>query len=50
LKKDTLSVVINAGLKADENRFRRKQHDVVAKLFAIARADKKLGPIIDQRT
>ncbi len=49
LKKDTLSVVINAGLKADENRFRRKQHDVVAKLFAIARADKKLGPIIDQQ-
>jgi hypothetical protein len=48
LKKDTAVAVITAGLRADENRFRRRQHDIIAKIFARATADKKLSPIIDQ--
>lgn len=34
--------VITAGLRADENRFRRKQQDVLAKLFALAKSDRKI--------
>jgi len=42
LKKDTAVALIGAGLKADENRFRRKQQDVIARLFEAVQRDKKL--------
>lgn len=34
VKKDAASSIINAGLKADENRFRRENKDIIEKLFA----------------
>lgn len=44
VKKDAASAIINAGLKADENRFRRENKDVIERLF-----DKieKRGKIVD---
>ena len=47
IKKDAAMGIIGAGLKADENRFRRRQNDVIAKLFTLVQQDKKLGPVID---
>ncbi len=34
VKKDAAASIINAGLKADENRFRRENKDIIEKLFA----------------
>lgn len=48
IKKDAAMGIIGAGLKADENRFRRRSNDVLAKLFKLVTHDKKLAPIIDQ--
>ena len=33
VKKDAAASIINAGLKADENRFRRENKDIIEKLF-----------------
>lgn len=33
VKKDAASSIINAGLKADENRFRRENKDIIERLF-----------------
>lgn len=33
VKKDAAASIINAGLKADENRFRRENKDIVERLF-----------------
>lgn len=33
IKKDAAAAVINAGLKADENRFRRENKDIITRLF-----------------
>lgn len=44
IKKDTAISIISAGLKADENRFRRRQNDVIARLFDAVQRDKKLIP------
>lgn len=44
VKKDAAASIINAGLKSDENRFRRENKDIIEKLF-----DKigKTGKIVD---
>jgi len=34
IKKDAAISIINAGLKADENRFRRENKDIIEKLYA----------------
>lgn len=44
LKKDAAASIINAGLKADENRFRRENKDIVERLFDKIRKD---GKIVD---
>lgn len=44
VKKDAASSIINAGLKADENRFRRENKDIIEKLYEKIRKD---GRIID---
>lgn len=33
VKKDAAASIINAGLKADENRFRRENKDIIERLF-----------------
>lgn len=33
VKKDAATSIINAGLKADENRFRRENKDIIERLF-----------------
>lgn len=33
IKKDAATAMINAGLKADENRFRRENKDIIERLF-----------------
>ena len=33
IKKDAANSIINSGLKADENRFRRENKDIIEKLF-----------------
>lgn len=47
IKKDAAVAIINAGLKADENRFRRENKDIIEKLFDKIR---KEGKIIDGGT
>lgn len=42
IRKDCAASIINSGLKADENRFRRKQNDVLQRLFDVVKKDKKL--------
>jgi hypothetical protein len=42
VKKDAASSIINAGLKADENRFRRENKDIVERLFQKIRKDSKI--------
>ena len=42
IKKDLAVSAVAAGLKADENRFRRRQNDVIARLFEVVRKDNKL--------
>lgn len=48
LKKDAAVSIITAGLRADENRFRRRNQDILQQLWQRIRADKKLAPAIDQ--
>lgn len=47
VKKDAAASIINAGLKADENRFRRENKDIIEKLFDKI---KKESRIIDSKT
>ena len=50
IKKDAAVSVINAGLKADENRFRKRKNDVLGILLDQIKADKGRAPVlIDQR-
>ncbi|MCK5603818.1 hypothetical protein KAR91_18160 [Candidatus Pacearchaeota archaeon] len=44
IKKDAAISIVNAGLKADENRFRRENKDIIEKLYAKI---EKSGNIID---
>lgn len=46
LKKDAATAIINAGLKADENRFRRENKDIIERLFDKIKKD---GKIVDGR-
>ncbi len=46
VKKDAATGIINAGLKADENRFRRENKDIVDRLFDKIKKD---GKLIDGR-
>jgi hypothetical protein len=48
MRKDMAQSIINAGLKADENRFRRKNEDVILNLLARIEADKKVLTIENQ--
>lgn len=48
VKKDAAASIINAGLKADENRFRRDNKDIIDKLFATIAA-KELKTIEHKR-
>lgn len=41
IKKDAAASIINAGLKADENRFRRENKDIIERLFAKLQNDTK---------
>lgn len=42
IKKDASAAIINAGLKADENRFRRENKDIIEKLFDKVKKESKL--------
>jgi hypothetical protein len=42
VKKDAASSIISAGLKADENRFRRENKDIVERLFEKVRKESKM--------
>lgn len=42
VKKDAAAAIINAGLKADENRFRRENKDIIERLFAKLNKDGKI--------
>jgi hypothetical protein len=42
VKKDAASAIINAGLKADENRFRRENKDIVERLFDKIKKESKI--------
>jgi hypothetical protein len=42
MRKDMAQSLINAGLKADENRFRKKNEDAIINLLARIEADKKV--------
>lgn len=44
VKKDAASAIINAGLKADENRFRRENKDIIERLFDKIKKD---GKVVD---
>lgn len=46
VKKDAATGIINAGLKADENRFRRENKDIVDRLYDKIKKDAK---IVDSR-
>lgn len=41
VKKDAATSIINSGLKADENRFRRENKDIIEKLFEKIKNDTK---------
>lgn len=41
VKKDAAASIITAGLKADENRFRRENKDIIEKLFEKIKNDAK---------
>jgi len=42
IKKDAATAIINAGLKADENRFRRENKDIVERLFDKIKKESKI--------
>ena len=42
VKKDAASAIINAGLKADENRFRRENKDIIERLFTKIKKDSRI--------
>lgn len=41
-QKDAAVSVVNSGLKADENRFRRRENDVIEKLFQKLQAERTI--------
>lgn len=45
-KKDAAVSVVNSGLKADENRFRKRSNDILQKLFDKVQAQKKLNSLV----
>lgn len=51
IKKDAAAAIINAGLKADENRFRRENKDIIERLFDKIKKESKIvdGEIIRRR-
>lgn len=49
IKKDAAVSVINAGLKADENRFRKRKNDVLGELLKQINSEKKGPPVINQQ-
>lgn len=51
IKKDAASSIINAGLKADENRFRRENKDILDRLFEkIQKSDKIIDGKVSRRS
>lgn len=42
VKKDAAAAIINAGLKADENRFRRENKDIIERLFDKIKKESKI--------
>ena len=42
IKKDAATAIINAGLKADENRFRRENKDIIERLFTKIKKDSRI--------
>lgn len=42
VKKDAASAILNVGLKADENRFRRENKDIIEKLFDKINRERKI--------
>lgn len=42
VKKDTAIGILNAGLKADENRFRRENKDIIERLFDKIKKESKI--------
>lgn len=50
VKKDAASSIINAGLKADENRFRRENKDIIEKLYEkIKNSDKIINGNVSRK-
>lgn len=52
LKKDAAVSLIGAGLKADENRFRKRNSDILGKLFnelKLGESSGPVGPLLDAR-
>lgn len=52
IKKDAAVSAITAGLKADENRFRKRNSDVLAKMFLAIKGEKSSdpeGPLLEAR-
>jgi hypothetical protein len=49
LKQTAATAVINSGLKADENRLRRRETSALAKLYAAVQKEKLaiVGPIVE---
>lgn len=45
IRKDAAVSIIGAGLKADENRFRRRHDDIMQRLFDLVKKDNKLVTI-----
>lgn len=42
IQKDAATSIINAGLKADENRFRRENKDIIERLYNKMKKDSKI--------
>jgi hypothetical protein len=42
IQKDAATAIINAGLKADENRFRRENKDIIERLYNKMKKDSKM--------
>jgi hypothetical protein len=50
-QKDASVAIINSGLKADENRFRKRQTDVLRNLYErMQAAEQKKGVLIEQHS
>lgn len=46
-QKDAAVAVVNSGLKADENRFRRRQTNILKDLYERMQQAKSQGPLIE---